>query len=95
MSAVVPVTPVERRRFLAAVGGVAGLAAAAQVVGEGSASASVVDREDPFTLGIASGDPAPDGFVLWTRLAPRPFEVRGGCPRAPAASRGAWPATRP
>ncbi|GAA1394585.1 alkaline phosphatase D family protein [Pseudonocardia kongjuensis] len=27
---------------------------------------------DPFTLGVASGDPAPDGMVLWTRLAPRP-----------------------
>lgn len=24
----------------------------------------------PFNLGIASGDPAPDGFVIWTRLAP-------------------------
>ncbi len=23
---------------------------------------------DPFALGVASGDPAPDGFVLWTRL---------------------------
>lgn len=32
--------------------------------------------KDPFTLGIASGDPAPDGFVLWTRLAPEP--VQGG-----------------
>ncbi|HET9275226.1 MAG TPA: alkaline phosphatase D family protein [Gemmatimonadales bacterium] len=31
---------------------------------------------DPFTLGVASGDPAPDGFVLWTRLAPDPW--RGG-----------------
>ena len=28
---------------------------------------------DPFTLGVASGDPAPDGFVLWTRLAPDPL----------------------
>lgn len=27
---------------------------------------------DPFTLGVASGDPWPDGFVLWTRLAPDP-----------------------
>ncbi len=27
----------------------------------------------PFTLGVASGDPAPDGFVLWTRLAPDPL----------------------
>src|SRR3954471_7157964 len=25
---------------------------------------------NPFTLGIASGEPAPNGFVLWTRIAP-------------------------
>lgn len=25
---------------------------------------------DPFTLGVASGDPLPDAVVLWTRLAP-------------------------
>ncbi|MFI0419815.1 alkaline phosphatase D family protein [Spongiactinospora sp. 9N601] len=28
---------------------------------------------DPFTLGVASGDPAKDGFVLWTRLALDPL----------------------
>ncbi|HTO55264.1 MAG TPA: PhoD-like phosphatase N-terminal domain-containing protein, partial [Myxococcota bacterium] len=28
---------------------------------------------DPFSLGVASGEPAPDGFVLWTRLAPDPL----------------------
>jgi alkaline phosphatase D len=33
----------------------------------------------PFTLGVASGDPLPDGVVLWTRLAPRPLEG-GGMP---------------
>lgn len=33
---------------------------------------------NPFSLGIASGDPAPDGFVLWTRLAPRPLDPDGG-----------------
>ncbi len=33
----------------------------------------------PFTLGVASGDPAPDGFVLWTRLAPNPLHG-GGMP---------------
>jgi len=33
---------------------------------------------DPFKLGVASGDPTPDGFVLWTRLAPNPFEPDGG-----------------
>ena len=37
----------------------------------------------PFTLGVASGDPAPDGFVLWTRLAPRPLEPDGGMTPAP------------
>ena len=30
----------------------------------------------PFTLGVASGAPLPDGVVLWTRLAPRPLERR-------------------
>jgi alkaline phosphatase D len=34
----------------------------------------------PFTLGVASGDPAPAGFVLWTRLAPRPLEPGSGMP---------------
>jgi alkaline phosphatase D len=34
--------------------------------------------DDPFTLGIASGDPLADGVVLWTRLAPEPFTGDGG-----------------
>ncbi len=38
----------------------------------------------PFTLGVASGEPAPDGFVIWTRLAPKPFEEHGGMSGAPA-----------
>ena len=32
---------------------------------------------DPFTLGVASGDPWPSGVVLWTRLAPEPGEPNG------------------
>ena len=36
----------------------------------------------PFSLGVASGDPLPDGVVLWTRLAPKPLEG-GGMPMAP------------
>lgn len=32
---------------------------------------------DPFTLGVASGEPAADGFVLWTRLAPEPLNPDG------------------
>jgi alkaline phosphatase D len=37
---------------------------------------------DPFTLGVASGDPAPDGVVIWTRLAPHPLadDGLGGMP---------------
>lgn len=36
-------------------------------------------KSNPFTLGVASGDPKPDGFVLWTRLAPDPLNG-GGMP---------------
>jgi len=36
----------------------------------------------PFTLGVCSGDPAPDGVVLWTRLAIDPLNG-GGMPRQP------------
>jgi alkaline phosphatase D len=36
-------------------------------------------RHHPFSLGIASGDPTPTGVVLWTRLAPEPFDG-GGMP---------------
>lgn len=35
--------------------------------------------DQPFQLGVASGDPSPDGFVIWTRLAPNPLEG-GGMP---------------
>lgn len=32
---------------------------------------------DPFALGVASGDPWPDGFVIWTRIAKDPLAVDG------------------
>ncbi len=38
---------------------------------------------DPFTLGVASGDPDSTGVVLWTRLAPDP--LNGGGMAASAA----------
>ncbi|MEW9532304.1 alkaline phosphatase [Microbispora sp. NPDC049125] len=36
----------------------------------------------PFTLGVASGEPLPDGVILWTRLAPEPLHPAqtGGMP---------------
>jgi len=33
---------------------------------------------DPFTCGVASGEPSSTGVVLWTRLAPEPLAVGGG-----------------
>ncbi len=34
--------------------------------------------DDPFSLGVASGDPTSSGAMLWTRLAPKPLEPFGG-----------------
>src|SRR5687767_11747336 len=52
-----------------------------------SSNTQAADRKvsfasDPFQLGVASGDPSPDGFVLWTRLAPSPLEGGGLPPEA-------------
>lgn len=41
----------------------------------------------PFQLGVASGDPTPDGVALWTRLAPQPL-LGGGMP--PDAVEVSW-----
>nr|WP_235921440.1 alkaline phosphatase D family protein [Lentzea tibetensis] len=48
-----------------------------------SSSANAISY--PFTLGVASGDPAQDGFVIWTRLAPSPLNADGlgGMPNTP------------
>jgi alkaline phosphatase D len=40
-------------------------------------SAQAMRRSGLFTLGVCSGDPGDDGFVLWTRLAPDPLEGGG------------------
>ena len=45
----------------------------------------------PFTLGVASGDPTPDGVVLWTRLAPEPLTGGG---MAPADMEVTWEVAR-
>lgn len=62
--------------------GFGGAAAAALMLGTGaweaqSAFAAPTLKGDPFTLGVASGDPTSDGVVLWTRLAPDPFAQDG------------------
>lgn len=53
--------------------GAAGCAAPSPAPPPGSAAAN---GNRLFSLGVASGEPAPDSVVLWTRLAPDP--LRGG-----------------
>ncbi|GAA3811649.1 alkaline phosphatase D family protein [Streptomyces phyllanthi] len=73
-----------RRRFLTVTGAAAALAFAVNLPSAGVASAAELDAaqitENPFTLGVASGDPQPDSVLLWTRLAPKPYEPDGGLP---------------
>ncbi len=71
------VQTLNRRSFLA---GSASFAAAALFSTRARGAAAAVPKFSayPFSLGVASGDPTPDGVVLWTRLAPRPREPGGG-----------------
>jgi alkaline phosphatase D len=63
---------VDRRRFLNHTwAGVAGALSLALLPGRDLFAARRFGT-NPFTLGVASGDPTPDGIVLWTRLAPEP-----------------------
>lgn len=69
------------RRMLLRGFGTAALLTATGSLFRGGVWGSPVFAASPFALGVASGDPAPDGFVLWTKIAPRPFERDGGMPR--------------
>lgn len=70
-----------RRRLLARA---AALAAAGMAPLPGaSAIAQTRIADDPFALGVASGEPLPDGVVLWTRIAPKPLEIGYGLGRDP------------
>ncbi|QDT02359.1 Alkaline phosphatase D precursor [Rubripirellula lacrimiformis] len=66
-----------RRRFLAFTGALPSFALASQ---QASAESKIAFSSDPFTLGVASGEPDHRGMVLWTRLAPAPLEPDGGMP---------------
>lgn len=79
------------RRELLRLAGWMGVAAIAQPLASRRAAAQVFFTDYPFSLGVASGDPLPDGVVLWTRLAPRPFEG-GDMPQAPVEV--AWEVSR-
>ncbi|MDA7917582.1 alkaline phosphatase D family protein, partial [bacterium] len=42
---------------------------------------------DPFSMGVASGDPDHESVILWTRLGPKPLETGGGMPDQPVEVR--------
>lgn len=69
---------VKRRQLLIGTGAITGLALANQL------SSKVIAQPRfsayPFSLGVASGEPLPNGVVLWTRLAPDPLNG-GGMPQ--------------
>jgi alkaline phosphatase D len=52
----------------------AAAAGALALIPFGEAASQVRFTSPPFQLGVASGDPSADGFVIWTRLAPEPFD---------------------
>ena len=68
---------VNRRTFV--LGGLAIAGAAAVVPASQIRTRSVAGQTGPypFQLGVASGEPAPDSVVLWTRLAPSPLNADG------------------
>ena len=71
-----------RRRLLQTMGAAAASLVTAPYLGR-EALAQPIFRTYPFQLGVAAGDPMPDGFVIWTRLAPEPLEVGHGMPSQP------------
>lgn len=73
-----------RRQFLIAGVGAGGRALAGPLAPDATASPRRFESPpppatDPFTLGVASGDPDATSVVLWTRLAPDPLGG-GGMP---------------
>jgi alkaline phosphatase D len=67
-----------RRRVL---GQVAAVSALPLMMGSAAASVAKPDGR-VFSLGVASGEPVPDGIVIWTRLARDPLNG-GGMPNEP------------
>ncbi|AGA25296.1 alkaline phosphatase D family protein [Singulisphaera acidiphila] len=76
-----------RRTFLAysaALSALPGLAERSQ----GAVLRRATFAGNPFSLGVASGDPTSTGVVLWTRLAPEPLVPGGGL--SPVAIEVQW-----
>ncbi|MCW1922529.1 alkaline phosphatase D family protein [Luteolibacter arcticus] len=83
MKPFVPVFPLtsprlSRRSFLGGSASLITALAAGRVLGQTGMVREMPNfTAYPFQLGVASGDPLADGFVLWTRLAPQPLNGGG------------------
>src|SRR5215469_11939083 len=84
MQARILAKPFSRRRLVTGAG--AGLAAIAAPGLIRIAAAQSWRAGNPFSMGVASGSPRSDGFVLWTRLAP---EALSSNPETPGGMSGA------
>ena len=82
-----------RRRFLTVAGTATGAVVASQLPFAKARTAPPRFTGYPFTLGVASGDPTPDGVVLWTRLAPGRSRARRHAGPATSRSTGRSPRT--
>lgn len=70
-----------RRGFLGLAAGVGVAAAGARIAASpllAPPAQALQLPAEPFTLGVASGDPLPDRVILWTRLVPDPQAPDGG-----------------
>ena len=72
-------TSASRRKFLLATASSSIVWPFANMRAAEAADRQTVTSDYPFKLGVASGDPEPDGVVIWTRLAPDPT-AGGGMP---------------
>ncbi len=71
-----PERTVDRRVFVGDLTRAAALCAVVPNVWRVTSRPRLAD--DPFTLGVAAGDPTSASCMIWTRLAPRPLEAEGG-----------------
>ncbi len=83
------IAPMGRRRFLAVGAGAVGAVALLPRTSS-RGGPDPLPREDPFTLGVASGEPQPDGVVIWTRLAVDPLADDGSGGIAPRDVTVSW-----
>ncbi|WP_273352501.1 alkaline phosphatase D family protein [Corynebacterium resistens] len=68
---------VSRRRALQAGATLTAAGAVASVAAQGGVAAAAPGQHKVFQHGVASGDPLPNGVLLWTRVTSRPNDYAG------------------